>query len=244
MVWLPFVTAAVLAGLGFLLHGYQRQRQLSGAKLYRQRFMQAVTQLESVTKALNELGELTKVIKDPRALDYYEGTLALTETLLAALRKVEPFGTDPSALNSAFYLIRDLRERVGRVGRAFHELSTGGKLDLADLHGRSFDAQLPRVIGCYFCSRPVIAEKQADVRVRLDGEVRVVTGCKVCSNELSLTRKVKVLHFMLEGQPVHWSKVTDYKPNEDFWGINEPSQSVAKRRLELVPSHTEARQPE
>ncbi|MBM4251059.1 MAG: hypothetical protein FJ146_03735 [Deltaproteobacteria bacterium] len=249
MNWLPFITAAVVIGLGYLLYTWQRQRQVSGAQAYRKRFLQVVTQLETVTKGVTDIGNSLQTLQVRlgtrypswiKLFDYYEATLALCETVLIATRKLEPFGTSPSALDSVLFLIRDLRERVGRLELVVRQMIGGELPDLGILQVQA-DGPLTSVVkGCYFCSRPVIADKQTEVRVRLDGQLRQVHGCKVCRDELTSTRKVKVLHFMIEGQPVHWSQVNDYRPNEDFWSINQEQSDVTKRHLVLVTSHTEA----
>ena len=244
MGWLPFATAVVLCALVVGLYAVHRNWQRSGARVYRQKFLQSVMQLDTVTRGVNDLGANIRQIKDAKVLEYYEGTLRLLETLLGVIRKVEPFGTNPAALNSAMFLIRDLRERVGRLERAFKDVLSGRSTNLSMLYGTAPAEGAPLVTGCYFCSRPVISERFSEVRVRLDGQVREVMGCKICRDELADSQKVKVLHFMQDGQPVHWSKVDDYKPNEDFWNINKRDQVVTKRRLELVPSVTEAIQPE
>ncbi len=250
MNWLPFITAGVVLGLGYLLYTWQRQRQISGAQAYRKRFLQVVTQLETSTKSMTDIASSLELLqvrfgtkKDPalsKVLDFYEANLVLLETVLVAARKLEPFGIHPGGLDSALFLIRDLRERVGRLELAVRKLLGGDPVELDSLLSQSPEHLRAEAKGCYFCSRPVIADKQAEVRVRLDGEVRQVHGCKVCRDELAATRKVKVLHFMIDGKPVHWSQVSDYRPNEDFWGINQEQPSVTKRHLALVPSHTEA----
>ena len=242
--WIPLVTAAVLSILGMGLYSIQRHRQEAGAKAYRQRFVQLVRQLDTVTSVVNDLAEGLKFVNDSRVLDYYEGTLRLLETLLGAVKKVEPYGTNLAALNSAAYLIRDLRERVGRLQSVFQRVINREPLDINELKGVDGDMSLPQVKGCYFCSRPVIVERIAAVKVRIDGQIREVVGCKICRDELSTTKKVKVLHFMQEGKPLHWSLVNDYQPSEDFWNINKREPVQPKRRLELVPSHTEVSQSE
>src|SRR5262249_11693130 len=105
--------------------------------------------------------------------------------------------------------------------------------------------------GCYFCSRPVVANRFSLVKVKIDGQVKEVSGCKICKDELESSKKVKVLYFMKDGQPIHWSEVPDYKPSEDFWNINQQSAAggpkaaaptPAKRRLEIVKSAVDARE--
>ena len=242
--WVPMLTGVVLGLLGLVLYGTHRRGQRLGAKAYRQRFLQLVVQLETVTQSVNDLGTSVKLVREPKVLDYYEGTLRLLETLLGAMRKVEPFGTDETVLNSAVFLVRDCRQRVGRIQRAFRDAIAGQPINFEELHGAESSGEGLQIVGCYFCSRPVISERLAQVKVRLDGNVQDVVSCKVCRDELTKTKKVKVLHFMQDGKPIHWSKVSEYHPSEDFWNINKRDLPTRPRHLELVPSHTEVDQSE
>jgi hypothetical protein len=245
MLWVPFATALVLGLVVLGLHFVQQRRQVRDAKSYRGRFIQLVAQLETLTRAANALEVQVRGVKDPRVLDYYEGTLKVLETLLAAVRKIPPFGADPSGLDSAFFLVRDCRERLGRTQQAFQDAVRGRAVNLEALHGapvatkRGTSEKRAAMTGCYFCSRPVIVNRFSQVKVKIDGQVKEVMSCKVCKEELETTKKVKVLYFMKDGHPIHWSSIPDYKPSEDFWNINKPGQGqpVQKsRRLEIVRS--------
>ena len=240
MWWVPFATALALGLLVLGLHFLQQKRQVRDAKSYRGRFIQLVAQLETLTRAVTMLEPQARLVKDPRVLDYFEGTLRVLETLLAAVRRIPPFGSDPTGLDSAFFLVRDCRERVGRAQQAFQDVIRGRTVNLEALHGAPLDKQRKTVTtGCYFCSRPVLANRFSQVKVKIDGQVKEVMSCKICKDELETTKKVKVLYFMKEGHPVHWSQVADYKPSEDYWNINKSghAQPIQKtRRLELVPS--------
>lgn len=237
MWWVPLVTAVALGLLVVALHFYQQRRQMDDAKSYRARFVQLVAQLDTVTHSVNQLATHVRTIKEPKLLDYYESTLRILETLLAAVRKIPPFGSDPSALDSAFFLVRDCRHRVGRTQQAFQDALRGRDVKFDELYG--FKAGKTQPTGCYFCSRPVIASRFSQVKVRIDGEVKEVMSCKVCKEELESTKKVKVLYFMKDGKPVHWSEVTDYHPSEDFWNINKRDTVVKTRKLELVYTNSE-----
>ncbi len=241
MWWVPFATALVLGLAVIGLHFVQQKHQVRDAKSYRGRFIQLVAQLETLTRAVNTIEAQAKLAKDGRVLDYFEGTLRVLETLLAAVRKIPPFGSDPTGLDSAFFLVRDCRERVGRAQQAFQDVIRGRTVNFGALHGLPPESRKKPLVmtGCYFCSRPVVANRFAQVKVKIDGQVKEVMSCKVCKDELETTKKVKVLYFMKEGHPVHWSLVADYKPSEDFWNINKPGQGLAvhkTRRLELVRS--------
>lgn len=244
MWWVPLLTAAVLGLAVVGLHVIQQKRQVRDAKSYRGRFIQLVAQLETLTRTVNALEPQARLVKEPRVLDYFEGSLKVLETLLSAIRKIPPFGTDASGLDSAFFLVRDCRERVGRTQQAFQDVMRGRPVNYDALHGKGAPAKgflgekkKPVMTGCYFCSRPVIANRFSQVKVKIDDAVKEVMSCKVCKEELETTKKVKVLYFMKDGNPVHWSEAADYKPSEDFWSINKPREAVMKtRRLELVRS--------
>lgn len=239
MWWVPFLAAVVLGVVVLALHALQQSRMVRDSKSYRGRFIQLVAQLDTITRAVNGLEPQARATKDTRVLDYYEGTLKVLETLLTAVRRIPPFGSDPSGLDSAFFLVRDCRERVGRAQQAFQDAASGRPLRLDAAAEKSkgakkADKQARALAGCYFCSRPVIADRFAQVKVKIDGEIKEVTSCKICKDELESTKKVKVLYFMKEGHPVHWSEIGDYKPSEDFWNINKPQPVQKTHRLELV----------
>ena len=236
MWWVPLTAAAGLGLLVVVLHLWHQQRQLNETKSYRARFIQLVAQLETVTASVNHLGEQAKAIRDVKVLDYYESTLRILETLLAAVRRIPPFGAESSSLDSAFFLVRDCRQRVGRTQQAFQDALRGKDVKLEALYGRGKSAKV-QPSGCYFCSRPILAGRFSQVKVKIDGAVKEVTSCNVCKDELEATKKVKVLYFMKDGNPVHWSEVSDYVPSEDFWNINKRDAVMKTRKLELV--HTQ-----
>lgn len=238
MNWVPLATALAVALIVVLLQVWQRRRRKVDANSYRGRFVQLVAQLDTVTRSLSQMEMLAKTIREPKLLDYYEGNLRLLENLLQAVTKLQPFGTEGAALDAAFYLVRDLRGRVGRTQQAFQDALRGRAIKWDELYSSiSRDgASIPLPTGCYFCSRPVIADRFAKVKVRLDGQVREVVSCRICREELETTKKVKVLYFMKEGRPVHWSDVKDYTPSEDFWNINQRDPIHQSKKLELVYS--------
>lgn len=238
MIWVPLTTAAVVALLVVILQIWQRRRRNTGAKSYRARFVQLVAQLDTVTRSMNQMEMLARTVREPKLLDYYEGNLRLLENLLQAVTKLRPFGTEPAALDAAFFLVKDLRGRVGRTQQAFQDAMRGRPIKWDELYGGAAreGSAIPLPTGCYFCSRPVIVDRFAKVKVRLDGQVREVISCRICREELETTKKVKVLYFMKDGRPVHWSDVKDYAPSEDFWNINKRDPIHKSKKLELVYS--------
>lgn len=232
MWWVPLATAAAFGLFVLILHYWHQGRQNDEARTYRARFVQLVAQLDTVTHSVNELAGSVRQIREPKLLDYYESTLKILETLLAAVRRVPPFGSDPGMLDSAFFLVKDTRQRVGRTQQAFQDAMRGRPVRFDELYGAP--PPPPDQTGCYFCSRPVIQSRLAQVKVKIDGAVKQVTSCKICKEELEATKKVKVLYFLKEGKPIHWSEVADYSPSEDFWNINKKDAVHRVRHLELV----------
>jgi hypothetical protein len=232
-----FVPLAAALGLGavlFLLHFWHQKRQTDSAKIYRSRFIQLVAQLDTITTTVTQLeGYVRQVKAQDKLLDYYESTLRVLETLLSAVRHIPPFGLMPGNLDSAFFLVKDLRYRVGRTQQGFQDVLRGRTLRLEDLYGQKRQNE---ATGCYFCSRPVIANRFSKVRVRIDNRIKEVMSCRICREELEQTKKVKVLYFMKGEEPVHWSQVKDYHPSEDFWNINQRDPVRKSRKLELIYS--------
>jgi hypothetical protein len=242
MWWVPLLAAALMGIALAVLHVAQRRRQVDAAKAYRGRFVQLVAQLDHVTTTVNRLATQARWVKEPKLLDYYESTLRVLETLLSAVTKVPPFGTDASLLDSAFFLARDCRQRVARTQQAFSDAVRGRDVRLAELYGSQRPVR--STSGCYFCSRPVVLSRFAQVRVRIDGDVREVISCKTCKEELESTRKVKVLYFLKDGKPVHWADMPEYVPSEDYWNINKRAFVHKTPKLELVTHHADAIRPE
>jgi len=232
MWWFPFFAAAIVGALIYALQLWQQRRDVDGAREYRARYVQLVAQLESLSLSANQLVTFVPEISDSKVLDYYESTLRVMETLLSAICKLSPFGSQPADLGSAFFLAKDCKARVERTQKAFRDVLRGKSVRIEELHGRTGIHATPK--GCYFCSRPFMASRFAKVRVRLDDEVREVVSCSICKDELEHTKKVKVLYFLKDGQPVHWSEVTDYVPSEDYWDINRKAIVRKTKHLELV----------
>lgn len=235
MWWIPLASAVALGLLVLVLHYWHQRRLQLETRTYRARFVQLIAQLETVTSTVNRLEAYLRQVREPKLLDYYEGSLRILETLLGAVHKLPPFGSDPSQLDSAFYLVKDCRLRIGRTQQAFQDALRGREVKFEELYGHPKRASVEQA-GCYFCSRPVMPSRFSKVKVRIDGGIKEVMSCQVCREELETTKKVKVLYFMKEGRPVHWSLIPDYHPSEDFWNINKRAPVHQTRKLELIHS--------
>jgi len=236
MWWIPFLTALILGVLMVALQALQRRRSLTGAAAYRARYLQLVSQLESTSLTANQLVAYVKDVQDYALVDYFESGLKLLETLLSVVYQLPGFDDNPDQLNSALFLAKDTHERMVRTQEAFRAALKGKKVRLDKLTSPEMKRAEIAVKGCYFCSRPYFVGSFSNVRVKLEGETREVVACNVCKEELAHTRKVKVLYFLKDGKPIHWSDVQDYQPSEDFWNINRRGGIQKVRRLELIHS--------
>lgn len=232
------INTAVGIGLFIgLLVIWQKRRHVKDAKTYRYCYQQLVAILDRTTKKANAIELLSGKMLDSVVFEYYESTLKLLETLLEAMGKVTPFGVDPSSLDSALFLARDCEQRIARLEAAYTESLAGRIVDYEMLtEKRRRESTIEKLVGCYFCSRPFMEERFSQVRVRLEGEIKQVMSCAVCKEELETTKKVKVLYFMKDGKPIHWSEVADYQPSEDYWEINRKKLVRKMPKLELVPN--------
>jgi hypothetical protein len=186
---------------------------------------------------VNQLAGFLRDVSSRELWEYYEGCLKILETLLAATVKLKPFGNEPSALDPAFFLVKDCQDRIFRTQRAFREQMRGRKVNFDELYGRRKDNQTDY---CYFCSRPTILNRFSKVRVKIDGQTREAVSCPICRIELEQTKKVKVLYFLQNGKPVHWSETPDYSPSEDYWNLNKRDPKKSPKKLMLVyPAESE-----
>ena len=232
---ISLATATAFGLLLIVVYRWQKHRQAAKTRTYRARFVQLVAQLDAITTSVNQLSTFLPKVRDVKLVDYFESCLKILETLLTAIGKLKPFGDDPSSLDPAFFLVKDCRERILRTQQAFRDSLRGKDPDLEQLYGRSPPRE---AAGCYFCSRPTIPNRFARVRVKIDSQTKEVISCPICRSELEHTKKVKVLYFMKDGRPVHWSQVDDYTPSEDFWNLNKRDTVKKSTRLQLVYSRS------
>lgn len=210
-------------------HNRARQR----TQQYRRLYLQLVTKLEGVTGRVNDMEMLLPYVTDHKVLDYYENCLRSLEGLLVAALKVPRFGADLTQLKTAHLLVSHCRDKVDRTMEAFRKVVKGK----APNYNKLFDWKtelVPPVLGCYFCSKPFRKDTFAKVRTKINGVTIEVAGCSVCREVLGHSKKVKVLYFMKNGQPVHWSQVPEYVPAENYWDLNKRAKVYATPRLELV----------
>jgi len=232
--WLPIIGVLTLAGFLLLLQQLGSARSVNLAKVYRRRYLELVTKLEQTVALANQVAPKITPVVDEKALDYLGSCLRLLETILETARSFKPFHDDPGVLSSAIYLTDDCRARLQRAAHVTAQSSAGQPIKPEALYGK-LPVLVPR--GCFFCSRPAGLAELQQVRVKLDDGVKQVWGCPECRTELQSNKKIKVLYFMKNERPVHWSEVSEYDPMRDFATLQQPATSgIRKVKLELVYS--------
>lgn len=259
MSWIFF---AILAGLfivfSVLWSGGHGKAGRKRAETYHKRRKHIISTIDQLHMRLMKLAQ---AVPDVRAssggpvgdsanhrLAALERLVRSFEAIVSAFVGVPVFGTDPAELDSAAYLLADFSKKLSRAEMQVGIRWTTPAVRIAKLmsivRGVSEPArQGPNLTapGCYFCSRPfhVDLSKFSLVRVKVENKVREVFSCDVCKESLERTKKVKVLYFMQDGQPVHWAEISKGFPGEQFWHINSGSDSDTSARrgaLRLVPS--------
>ncbi|MEY4631553.1 MAG: hypothetical protein RIQ81_1673 [Pseudomonadota bacterium] len=160
------------------------------------------------------------------------------ETIVTAFSRIPAFGTDASLLDSADFLVKDCEERLRQMEiqgglRSRAVITRVAQLLASSLSGQRRPGERPPR-GCYFCSRPFHEDLQgfSQVRVRVERDTLDVFSCAGCKDRLEETKKIKVLYFLNEGRPQHWSQVAGYVPSEAYWNLN-------RHRLQLVETEDE-----
>jgi len=233
MWWVPISFTGILAVVLWALY---RKDTVKGAKeeaTYRKGYLELINQMEALTGQLFQISSVLSAVKEEKLWDYYEGCLRLHENLLTMFQKLDPHGSDINVLTSAKFMMKECLKRVNRTTKAVAVAAKGKKIDIKKLYGRSKE-QMPT--GCYFCSRPFIYSAFSQVRVRIEREVKRVYSCDQCRSELKAKKKVKVLYFLKDGSPVHWSKMNEYNPIHDFWNVNRRTLLMKTSKLELAYS--------
>lgn len=236
MGYVSIIAAFCVSLLWALIFVWQKKRQITHAKAYRLKYVQLLALLEQITDRLNLLGQSLPTSIDPKLITFYEGTLKVFEALLEAIRHLPGFSTEISQVKSASILAEDCSERVLKIESGLKSFLDGKPLPESFFDDSLISRKKQTRNGCYFCSRPFVKNAFSMVRVRVEAEVKHVPACHVCKDELETTKKIKVLYFMKNGKPVHWSEVDDYMPIEEYWDINKKNSRGRERRLELVPT--------
>ena len=216
---------------------------------YRARRRSILERLEQLSARIEQLAAAV-AHKSPGSLGTLERLASSFELIVLAFGQLPPFGTDPSQLDSAEFLVKDTEDRTTglevqlglRSPTAITRMAQLIRSGMARAKNRGGQRAAAPDRGCYFCSRPfhLNLEKFSQVKVRLEGVTRDVFSCGPCKDNLEETKKIKVLYFLHEGQPTHWSQLPGYVPSESFWSINRNSDGEKPQsRLRLIEIKTD-----
>lgn len=230
-ILIPFLISALL---GLVVGGYYLYSSLKHGQSETNQFklfQKLVTELESATLIANRLGLKHKEMKDDKWLANYETNLRMLENIMDSAKKINPKSGDRYTLRSLFMLTKECNKRFRRNMKSFTASQKGG---LKEFLQSTKAVEFPT--GCYFCSKPfdIIAFKI--VKVKVDGKLVKPYACSTCREQLNQKKKIKVLHFMHEGEPVHWSQLPGYLPEQHFFSLNSPFSKHKKPVLALVYS--------
>jgi len=234
------IAAGILIALVVMATGLdhsERRRVLD----YQARRRRIVEQIDGLSGEIARLVSKINLVNDRGlALAGVEKIVATFELIVTAFSRLAAFGSDPGQLDSAEILVKDCANRVVDLEVRLGLRSPAVATRIARFIGRGIRRQSPASAsgpgrGCYFCSRPFYLDLEnfAQVKVKIDRVTHEVFSCGPCKDSLEETKKIKVLYFLSEGQPTHWSQVSGYIPSEEYWNLNRPKPE-ADRKLRLV----------
>lgn len=226
MVFWVVLGALWLLFLGFLGYDYYQQiRKKDRAGNYRRLFIQIVTKTQNSVTLLNRMKDLMEHLEEPKLLKNYEECLEIQKVMLEALVKTHHYGIEQKHLRHS-YQMADILEQ--RVRTCFARVK-----DTLQQQGKALELGQGKVRGCYFCSRPYLIGRFKVVATRVSGVVVKVSSCPWCHAELMSVGKVRVLYFKRGEERVHWSKINEYDPEQDFWQLHD-RHFLKNQKLKIV----------
>lgn len=223
--------AAILASMFLIILTLKRSKTAS----YRRLYIQCVARLDMVSVVLNQMKDLAVHVKDDKALERYEKTLATMETLLTALIQVPTTPTGKELVNSLEPMLSMLEKETNASVMEFKKILKGPGPMGQVLEKLQRDSK-PPVRGCYFCSSPYSPRTFKRVQIRMGEQSLKVYGCGDCRSKLESRGIIDVLFFKAAGKKVHWSDTESYEPKKDFWIVHKLSPKYEKPKLELLPN--------
>ncbi len=233
MTFLIVALACVTLGLGLWVRGHNLQHHAQKANSYRRRYIQLIAHIELAVIKLNSLANLVPHVTHAKTLDDYESCLRLMESLLSALNRLPNFGFDVQHLGEASPMVQRLEDKIEETYKRFKS-NIEERPFLSHFLKNWQQETTPPATGCYFCSRPFMRAYFKKTTIKVDGISVKVYGCHICLAELKSRRKIKVLYFIENGQPVHWSLVDGYRPIEQYWDLNRRRPSYQTQEAEWL----------
>lgn len=234
-MWFYTVTTMILVlmGIGIFMLIWEHRKRIA-QRFNRVNYSELLRVLESLTAKTNNMAALVEHIRDKKVLDYYESCLRLIEEFLYTVNRVENLERDMISLKSAFVLAAECSKRIDKTYKAFAKDIHAQKINYEQMFHWKIKPDTT-ILGCYFCSRPYEKDGFKLVKAKIEGVTVTVVGCRICSEEIFRHKKIKVLHFEVNGHRIHWSKMKGFVPSKEYWDLNSKSPSVFKEaNLELI----------
>jgi len=240
-VFIPLFISAIVGSIALLLLRQQEWFSRAKSRELSCDFSGLLERLEALRERALFVEQQVIVARDMKKAERFESWLGLYETLLKVMIDTDELQLRPDQIRLAFYLTEQCEQKLAALDA---DLSVGALPKKTGAPLRSVPDLDFR--GCYFCSRPFRGFNLKQARVKLDGKVREVISCETCVNDLRSRKKVKILFFLIDDKPVHWSKYSAYDPVRHF---REPGENVSdqvgsgtmlrKSHLTLVESELE-----
>lgn len=221
--------SALVISLVVAISTYREVTKLS----YRRLYIQCVARLDVVAVILNQMKALAEHVDDREAMDQYENSLEMMESLLSALVQVPVSPSGKDLVTRLQPMLFKLEEETDKAVKAFKQ-ALKSKTSVLNIFKKNMNDAKPPVQGCYFCSSPYSPKTFKRVRIQLAKRKLKVYGCDECRETLNLRGAVDVLFFRKDGHNVHWADTPNYKPKTDFWLIHKMSPKFERPKLEVL----------
>jgi hypothetical protein len=237
-MWSLYISVGVfLLFVGILILTLPSQRTKQIAVSYRFRYLKLIDNLEYLTDRANKLYVMFEKNQRPQLSDEVLRNFRMLETLMETTRKIPPFGFEITSLAAADFLALDIRTKFAELEKQLQGNLFVKWVPKSWLRNHQKVAAKAAYVGCYFCSRPFDPTLFSNVRVKLETATRSVTSCQWCKEVLTKTKKARVLYFLKDGNPVHWSEWEEFVPGPSFWNINvDEIKTSNAQKLQLVYS--------
>ena len=194
---------------------------------YQGLLQQLVIKMGSIETIFSKLKVLVELVDSERLLSKYESMVFSFERLLQQMAEIPRFGEDVRSLRQSFFVVDRFEVKANILFREVAEVVKG--------KGGCSERPAFEVEGCYFCSKPLPVKFLKPVPLKVAGIKIKVAGCDWCFEEIRTRGKTKVLYFSYGEEAVHWSKVSHYDPERDFWKM-DGSGVLDGRKLKYISS--------
>ena len=227
---IPVAIAIVIALVVSLAYLFAGIKEKNSSPTSDAAFKSLMVTLESCSKLAHKHGREAKSIKDESLLEAVESAVAMLEVITSTTKKVRNSDNDLYRIRSLQMVSQKCLLRLEKLSPAIEKVRAGKPVPASILKSLT----MPK--GCYFCSRPFDLITFKIVKVKLEKKKAEQYACPTCRKQLQNKKKLRVLHFMNEGKPTHWSETPNYKPESHYYSLNGDFSEHKKPVLALVYS--------